>query len=394
MDNENVHRILVLLIAVCLAGCSSGAVVFAPTPPPPDVSPLRYDHPGGAFSVIVPRNWSVYTQNTITLAAASFAPPGADEPPVHFAVMNLGKPVDSAGLGDLINQYQKQIRPDVTRYTEVERQAMGDGSWRLTGTRATIGGRVESVNTFIQQSGTFIGIAEVVLPNNTAQIAELQGIINSFSVNTSAGLQPSNLTTLGTAAAANLEILHVSTWTTPSGVFFITGEVANYNPTRITDVPVRAVLRTPDGLAVAEAVDTVMAYSIPPGGFAPFSLRFGQGQPALTNNYELYLGNADWKPDANRIVYGQDQLKWDDQSQILGDGRLIISGSITNVGDKTLTSVRAIVTIFDKDQHVIAAGFSPASSSLAPKATTPFSVIVPERGGEGANYIVNVEGLP
>jgi len=126
-----------------LAGCSGGAVVFAPTPLPPDFSPLLYTHPSGAFTVALPRNWSVYEQYTTVLAAAAFSAPGANEPALRFAVINTGQPVSSSFLGDFLDRYQKQIRPDAVDYAEVSRQAMGDGSWRLTGLRHTAGGKTQ-----------------------------------------------------------------------------------------------------------------------------------------------------------------------------------------------------------------------------------------------------------
>jgi hypothetical protein len=379
------------MMLIVLAGCSGGAVVFAPTPLPPDLSPLRYEHPSGAFAVSAPRNWSVYAQNTTTLALAAFSPSGSHDPLVSFAAINLGRRLDSTAFGEAINQYQ-QTRPDAGFYTQVERQAMGDGSWRITGLRHA-GTQTRQINTFIQQTGTFIGVAEVLIPPDQARLAELEAIVNSFNINPGATLQAAELTTLAAANATGLEILHVSTWTTPGGVFFITGEVANYTPALVTDVPIRAALYTPDGLGVAEAVDTVMSYGIPPGGFAPFSLRFG-GQPALSNRYDIILGNADWKPAGSRVVYGPDHLKWEDRSQAAADGRLVISGSVTNTSQQIINNVRAVVTVFDAAQNVIAAGFAAVTPSLKPGARAPFEVVVPERGGAAANYIVNVEGLP
>ena len=77
-------RRLLILLTLFLTGCGSGAVVFAPTPPPPDLSPLRYEHPSGAFSVVVPRNWPVFTQHATTLAAASFSPPDSGDPLLRY----------------------------------------------------------------------------------------------------------------------------------------------------------------------------------------------------------------------------------------------------------------------------------------------------------------------
>lgn len=388
------QRFLMILIII-LAGCSSGAVVFAPTPLPPDFSPARYDHPSGAFSLEIPRNWSVYAQNTTTLATAAFAAPESIEPEITIAVIKLSETVDSSAFSDLLNLYQSQIRPDVGHYSEQNRQAMGDGSWRMTGLRRTASDATEQVNTFIQQSGELLGVIDVIIPEDATQINDLQAIINTFELNTETGLQAAELSSLVSVASASLDIIHLFAWTTSTGVFFITGEIANNGSQVVTDIPVRAVLLTEDGLATAEAIDTPMGYGLPPGEFAPFSLRFGQGQPALTTRFEIDLGSADWQPDSEAIIYSVNEMQWTDDSTFDNNGRLIISGSVTNISTHVIRSPRAIVTIFDNAQHVIAAGFSDLSvPQLAPDASADFQITVPEMGGEPAQYIVNVQGIP
>jgi hypothetical protein len=157
---------------------------------------------------------------------------------------------------------------------------------------------------------------------------------------------------------------------------------------------VRAVLSTADGIGVAEAVDTVMGYTILPGGFAPFSLRFGQGQPALTTTYTLSLGSADWQPAESIAVYGADQLTWTDDTSYTNQGHLVVSGAVTNTGSRTVRSLRATVTIFDRQRRVIAAAFTDlAPDTLAPGESLPYQMLVAEMGGAPANYIVNVQGL-
>jgi hypothetical protein len=387
-------RLSLILIGLLLAGCSGGAVVFAPTPLPPDLSALRYDHPSGAFSVNVPRNWPVFAQNTTVLAAASFAKPGESEPSLRFAVLNLGEQVDSAALGDLMDTYQTQVRPNAAGYSETGRQAMGDGSWRLTGVQHSVGGVTRQVNTFIEQVDTFLGVIEVYLPDSPADQSELQTIINSFAIHTEASLQPSEVTILGFATVSDLDILHIATWTTPAGVFFVTGEVGNYGTNWVSNVPVRALLRTPDGLGVVEATDTAMGYGIPPGGFAPFSLRFGQGQSAITNTFELSLGGADWTPELGQPVLGQEVMTWTDDSSVDSDGRLTIAGTVTNTSTDTVRDVRAVVTVFDTSGNVIAAGFSDVTSALAANTSADFQIIIPEIGGTPVNYLVTMQGLP
>lgn len=384
---------LALIVAslMILTGCSGGAVVFAPTPPPPDLSPLRYEHPGGAFSVMMPRHWSVSVQNTTTLAAAAFAPPDSSEPALRFAVINLGRPVTSAALSEFMNEYQSKVQTDST--TEVNRQAMGDGSWRLSSLRHGAGGAAQPVNTFIEAAGTLVGVTEVLIPTDPAQLRERQRLINTFEINPAAALEPSTASTLAFATGHALDFVNVSTWTSSAGAFFITGEVANTGGDWLANVPVKAVLRSADGLPVAEAADVVMGYGIPPGGFAPFSLRFGQGQPALAASFDLALGGQNWQPDTAGTIYGQDVLNWTDESNITG-GQLVITGTVVNNGDQTARSLRAVVTVFDAAQQVIAAGYGDITPQLAAGESTSFQITLPETGGSAANYILNIQALP
>lgn len=385
--------LIALLIVIGLTGCSSGAVVFAPPPPPLDTSPLVYTHPGGAFTLAVPRYWSVYEQNTTVVAGAAFSLPGANQAALQMAVMNTGQPASADSLAAAIDRYQGQIRPDLAAYTEVNRQAMGDGSWRMDGLRQTAGGLTQQVNTFIQQSGTLLAVIEVVVDSDPARLTELQNSINTFSINPNTALEVAEPTVLGFTSSSEIEFLHVTAWSTPRGVFFITGEVANRSSLPLAEVPVRAILRTPDGVPVAEAVDSLMGYNLPPGGFAPFSLRFGQGQPALTNQYELSLGGADWQPQTDRVVYGENELSWSDNSAFEADGSMVISGSVTNISSRPLLPPRVVATVFNASGNVIAAAFIDLTAALNPNDSADYRIVIPEMGGQPTNYLVTVQSL-
>jgi hypothetical protein len=382
------------MVLLGLTACGSGAVVFAPTPLPPDQSALVYRHPSGAFSLAVPRQWPVYEQNLTVAAAAAFSIPQKNEPTLRVATINTGQSVDAAALGAFIEKYQTAIRPDLARYTESSRQAMGDGSWRMTGLRQTVTGLTEQVNTFIQSSGATIAVIEVVLPDDPALWVELEQIVNTFTILPENTLQVSEPEVLASLAGVSLEFLHVSHWVTPGGVFFITGEVNNTGLEPVSSIPVRAVLYSADGLPVAEAVDTVMGYNLPPGSYAPFSLRFGQGQPALTTTYELWLGGVDWMPQINTVVYGADELSWSDQSTLSADGSLSIEGTVQNISPNPISAPRAVATIFDASGRIIAAGFTDIVPALAPGERANYRILITEMGGEPTNYLVTVQGLP
>lgn len=387
-------RFPLFMLFLLLAGCGGGAVVFAPTPLPPDQTPAVYTHPSGAFAVTLPRTWPLYEQHTTTLAAAAFSAPGDTEPSLQFAVVNLGSALDSASFGDVIARYQTQVRADIGQYVEHSREAMSDGSWRMTGVRTAPGGIPQPLNTFIQRAGSLIGVIEVIVPNDRERALQLQTIVNSFILQPVETLQPTDLTTLAFTKTAALGILHVAHWTTPDGVFFITGEVANYGGNAIAPVPVEAVLRSPDGLTVAGAVDETMGRGIPPAGFAPFSLRFGQGQPEMATDLTLTLGGAEWQPQPAEVI-GAEALEWTDSFTFDERNRLIISGTVTNHSSGTVRGLRAFATVFDGDQKVIGAAYIDLEpSQLAAGEELAFTLPIPDLGGEPANYLVTVQGMP
>ncbi len=384
-----------IIIAVWLTGCTGGAVVYVPTPLPPDYSPTRYTHSSGVFSLTVPRHWNVYEQASPTLATATFSVPNSSQPILTVAAINLGQMLDEGQMRQLMFDYQTRIRPDRAYYTESDRQAMPDGSWRMTGLRNIARGLPQQVNTFIQTINTYVIVMEITVPADSSLAGQLQSIINTFSLNGGASLEPTPFETFSAVTSANLEILHVADWVTPEGVFFITGEVANHGGIPVFDVPVRVSLETLDGGFVAGALDKVMGHGIEAGGFAPFALRFGEGQPPAAARYVVTVGGEDWDPTATRTLIGDESLMWTNDISYNEAGHMLISGTITNTGDHTVRDIIAIATVFDEAQNVIGAGFTELERPfLAPGEVITYGILIPDIGGVPANFIVNVQGLP
>lgn len=399
------HQAILLLSALLLllTACNDDAVVFAPTPIPADRSPLRYTHPTGVFTIDLPREWAVFEQLRGDLAAAHFTPPGGNTPTIKAAVALLPQAPELPS--ELVNRYQRDIRPDANRYTEIDRQMLPDGSWRLTGIRQTIGGTVESLNTFIVITETpstdengntsaYVGVLEVILPQTNEDLLTAEVITNTFSINPTAPLQPGTLSLLASARPTPLEVTNITAWTTPSNVYFITGEVLNIGQQPISEIPVQAILRADDGTELAQAVDTVMGHALPPGQFAPFSLRFGEGRPADATTFSLFLGNADWQPTTAPIIYDVQTLTWTNEPRRVND-RLVVTGTVTNIGRTTATNLLATLTVFDAQNDVIAAAFITLDDeTLPPGASTDYEFNLTEFGGEPVNYLVNFQALP
>lgn len=395
MNRLRILLLLLLSLLAALTGCGSGAVVFAPTPAPPDLSPVRYVHPTGAFTLDVPRTWSMYTRSYTNLATAAFSPPGAARPALVAAVVNTGQ---ATSLPALINRYQTEIRPDAGRYTEQDRQAMGDGSWRFTGVRQVTGGALEAVNTFIVQAGSALGVLDIVLPGDDPdRFDALERIANTFTVAGDAPLEAAGLDPLALVTPGDVVVANLSSWVTDAGVFFVTGEIRNNTPYPLADIPVRVQIFDESGDGLGEARDVVMGHAVLPGGFGPFSLRFGQGQPPDARTFRVLVGGDGWAPttDSAPQIIGGEALTWREEWSLTDDNQLLIEGSVTNAGTLPAVAPLATITAFDADNRIIATGFRQINAeTIAPGDTQPYTLILPELGGIPAAVLVNIQALP
>jgi hypothetical protein len=239
-----------------------------------------------------------------------------------------------------------------------------------------------------------MAIIEVILPHDAALRTQIQSIINTFAIAATIDMPVTELSVLAGAAQLQVEIINIFTWANSDGVFFVTGEVANHGTLAIADLPVRATLLSEDGAVLADGIDKVMGYAIPPGGFAPFSIRFGQGQPFNASRYTVALGSENFIPLEKPII-SLPSLQWTDTTETSQDADLFIVGEVTNTGTKSVLSPRAIVTIFDENGRVIAAAFADADNSiLIAGDSTSFTVLVSDIGGTAANYVVNLQAYP
>lgn len=387
-------HIWIIVLLLMLAACGQGAVQFAPTPLPPNLSPVRYEHPSGAFSLILPQDWSVYSQNLTTLATTAFSPPNSDEPLVLVAVVNLGRTIEAQDLGGLMFDYQTKYRPDLEYYKEQDRQPLSDGSWRLTGLRTAAGGQTQQINTFVQRAGSFLVVIEVIVPTDANRLAEVQSIINTFEANPDADLPVSDLSALSSASASSLAIANVKAWSTSEGAFFITGEVVNHGLEPLSEVPVRAVLWSEEDVGLVEAVDMVMGYTLVPGGFAPFGLRFGQ-RPPDSGYYTVEVGGENWVPVEPYSVLTTETLTWTHDTQFNDAGDLLVTGTVTNTSSQTVRDALAVATILDETGLVIGAGFAPVQDDLlAPDESSDYTILLQDVGGTPTNYLVQIQGLP
>lgn len=391
MRNKYLPLLLFLLTAL-LSACEGDAVIYAPTPLPPDLSPQPWIHPSGAFSVAVPRHWTVFSQNDAALSSASFSPPNLGSPVLTVSVIRLEVAPDPAALESIAAQVQTAHRADLRHYTQTAAELTPDGAWRFSGARLNPDGSQTALNTFISVAGSLLAVTDSVVTTDAALLAELQRAINTVSLNPDSPLPVTELSTLSFVHTAPLEVQNVAAWTNATGVLFVTGEIANYTGQTLETVPVRVSLTTTAGNTVIEANDFTMGYQIPAGGFAPFSLRFGQGQPADAVGYQVTIGDGAMFPPARTVISAPD-LSWTDASSFAADSSLLISGTVTNSGTQLARELLGVVTVFDSTGDVIGAWFSPLSiTELAAGESVEYAVRVPELGGGARNYIIEIQG--
>ena len=383
----------IFIISITLSACGQGAVVYAPTPLPPDTSPIPYVHPTGAFQITIPRTWSAFSQTLPDLASATFSAPDISESLVTVSVITLS---EMPQIADLLNVYQTEARPDAGRYVELERQAMGDGSWRLIGLRTTIGGVNQAVNTFITVQGQTVGITDILLiGDNPALNRVIEEAVNSLQINPTPPLQPTNLFSAQKTATSPLRLTSVYLWTAPSGVMFLTGVLQNATANPIGTVPLYAGLSTLDGVVVAGESGQVMGYAIPPNGFMPFSLRFGKGRPPEALNYALTIGGGGWVPDTTLRYYGEDNFTITSERTAPSENTTVVTGDVIHIGTDIVRDPIAILTIYDNQRRVIASAFSMIKEGVfLPQERASFSFNITELGGTPAFHLVTVQALP
>jgi hypothetical protein len=255
-------------------------------------------------------------------------------------------------------------------------------------------GKPQPLNTFLQKQESLFAVLDVAIPSDAALASDVQLFVNTFVLNDTNTLPSAPLTALSTASTADLEISHVKTWSNAQGVFFITGEVANRGLSTYANVPIEARLIGADGTVLTNAVDTLLGHAITPGGYAPFSLRFGGGQPEGAASFEVVLGSENAALTTTTVISAP-ILTWDDAQETGAQGQFYITGTVTNSGTTPVNELRVVATVFDEDGNVIGVGIAtPDTSTLEAKATSNWTLLVPELGGTATQYIVNVQGIP
>jgi hypothetical protein len=387
----------IVVVASALSACETSPVVVVATPIPPDVKFYTYRHPSGVFSLRLPPDWSVRDLSHGDTIRVEFSPPGNTGLPMTVYVLNTGAALDAASFLDAISRYQAVVNGESSVYTEVSRNAQGDGSWRLAGVRQTpIGPR--QLNTFLQANKAFLSAIEVDLTDaSDAELQTLRAIINTYRVDPTAVIGASSIQAPEDAGADTssgiLAFSGLYTWTDTQGAFIINGQVTNQSDRALEGIRVTAILYDAQNNSLAEQANVIPVEVLSDKAKAAFSIHFRNGKPSQVVRYELQAAarNAEY---ALKTHLGDDSfLRGNEKAVYNTGGFLTIVGDVVNKTQGIAHFVKVTAIVYDEQQRVVATDSAFLSKpDLQPGDTGHFEITLYEMGGNAARYVVSVEG--
>jgi hypothetical protein len=385
-----------LAIAILSSACDSSPVVVVATPVPVDARFHTYRHPTGVFSLRLPPDWSVRDVSQADAVRVEFSPPGNTGLPMTVYVINTGAPVGTANLLDAINRYQAVINGDASVYTEVSRNAQGDGSWRLAGIRQTpIGPR--QLNTFLQADKSFLSAIEVDITDaNDATLQTLRAIVNTLRIDSTVIIGASNIQApQGSAVTTSSGVLvfgGLYTWTNPQGAFIVNGQVANQSGGPLEGIRVTCILYDAQNNALTEQANVIPVEVLDDKATAAFSIHFRSGKPSQAVRFELQAAgrNAEY---ALKVHLGSDAfIRGNEKAVYSPGGYLTISGDVVNKTQGPAYFIKANVIVYDDQQRVVGTDSAFLSKpDLLPGETGHFEVPFYEIGGNAVRYEISIE---
>ena len=387
------------LLLVLLSACNSGTTVMVATPAPPDAGFRTYRHPGGAFSLRLPPEWSVRDLSGEGGVRVEFSPPGNAGLPLSVWVTNTGQPLSASGLLEAVERYPQMLN-NPAAYREMSRNAQGDGSWRLVGVRQTpIGPR--QMNIFLQADGPFLTIVEADLTGlDPTELDRLTAIVNTLRVDTSASVAASGPPGAlpGADAAVDspagvMEFSNVSAWLSQRGEFIVGGLVTNRSGRALEAIRITAALVDAHNNSLSEESNLAPLEVLVDGASSPFTVRFRGGRPAQAARYELGAAAryAEYALSghlaADQFILGNDAATYN------ANGFLIVGGDVVNRTQGAAYFVKAVVTVYDDASQVVGAdSVFVNDTELLPGEVGRFEVTFPELGGNAIRYTIDIEG--
>lgn len=389
-------RLLLLVLILALAGCAADEQTPALVDPTGFVT---YTHPSGVFTLSLPSTWVVSDQSDTYAISTGFSPPDAPQPlaSVYIASLTAFDPALTPGalpelnrLADLYTQRFYTLTDATVK--PAERTPQPDGSLRLSFIVDAPQGTTQH-NDFVQVNGPYVVVLRTLLPGDPAQLRTLARVVNTLSVNATAGWASALDEEAGGAPRNLIDFASLNGWVDRSGGFVIAGQVVNNAPEAVEFVRVNARLFDAEGRVLLERDNFVSSDLVKPGERAPFSIVFSDGLPPGTVRYDLETSGR-YADDAAQTFYGPENFALTSQAAFDEDGLLVISGQVRNEGTRAADLVKVIVVIFDEQQRVTGTDTTLVDMQrLAPGETSTYSVSFFELGGSASTFLVTAQGI-
>jgi hypothetical protein len=379
-----------------LAGCNPEPVVVVATAVPLDANFRVYQHPTGVFSLRLPPNWSVRDVSQDSAIRVEFSPPDNAGLPLSVYVINTGAVMGTNELLNAIEQYQQAVNGDPEKYTEVSRNAQGDGSWRIAGFRHTPIGTRE-LNTFMQADKAYLTAIEIDLTDLSAgQQETLRTILNTYRVNPNAAVNISSLAVSADSAetaTGALEFSGMYAWTNPQGAFIINGLVKNASLNPMEAIRVTALLFDAQDNVLIEQPEVIAVDVLEVGLATPFSIRFRSGKPSQAVRYELRAAARYAEAAVQTYMNGDNFLRGNEAAVYNADKFLTLTGDVVNKTQALARFTKVIAWVLnDQGQVVAVENVFLSKPDLLPGESSRFEVIFYELGGQAARYELRIEG--
>lgn len=403
------HRLLAALIVsglLILTGC------VQEDEPPVLVDPtgfVTYVHPTSVFTLSMPQDWVVSDLSDSTALNVAFSPPDSPEPlisvyAISATVLAESRPAENPMTGfqntsevqtpldGLASLYQASFYGQTGGlYKEIERAVQVDGSLRI-GFVLERAQQTTTHNDFLHMIGPYFVALHTTLPSEQALQRTLERVVNTLTVNASAGWQSSPRQD-ASGPHDLVEFTSLNHWADRNGGFVIVGQVRNNADTPLEFVRVNALLYDAASRALIEQDDFVSSDLVQPGEYAPFSIVFPDGLPSSIVRYELHA-SARYADYTVETFYGPENFAVTSQAAFDENGLLVVSGQVRNEGLHTARLVKVIVTIFDDQRRLVGLDTTLVDvQQLAPGDISPFAVRFYELGGSPSNFVVAVQGM-
>ena len=174
----------------------------------------------------------------------------------------------------------------------------------------------------------------------------------------------------------------------PAGSLWCMGEVANSTEASIENIQLRVTLYNAAGEELMGGDVFTALDLVPSGQRAPFGILFASPPDSYDRFLAVPIRAESSLEPANR--YAVLQVVADDASSV---GSLFqITGSVTNPGQQSVTSITVVVTTYDPEGNVTGFRQAKMSEAIAAGESADFAISLMPYGDVPANYTVGVQG--